>query len=321
MIGRSLAHTGLLERLASVASTDAEVLINGPSGVGKELYARYLHSASPRRSAPFVAVNCGALSGELLENELFGHIGGAFTGAISQRAGLVAAADGGTLFLDEIDSLSPVNQVKLLRFVQDKEYRRLGEAVVRRANVRFVSATNADLQGAVQAGRFRSDLFFRLRVFPVRVSALHERPEDIEVLVDEFVERYALDYDTDPISFTLSARHALDCYSWPGNIRELENCIRYLTCLRLTRPIETFDLPLLDEIQSGAEPSHLPGTFRTQKRAVVDRFEREFLEKALRRTEGNIARAAQTSGKARRAFFELLRKHSIDPTSFRRRSS
>src|SRR5262249_50794150 len=213
LIGQSAQHRALLETLAKVAPTDAEVLITGPSGVGKELYARYIHEHSGRCGAAFVPVNCGTLASDLLENELFGHIGGAFTGARPQHQGLVAEAENGTLFLDEVDTLSPANQVKLLRFVQEKEYRRLGESRVRRANVRFVAATNASLQEAVQIGAFRSDLFFRLRVVPIEVAPLCERPEDIAPLWDEYVPRYAEAYRARPIRLSTRAREALERYS------------------------------------------------------------------------------------------------------------
>jgi DNA-binding NtrC family response regulator len=300
-----------------VASTDAEVLISGPSGVGKELYARFVHAQSPRRDSQFIPVNCGALNGELLENELFGHIGGAFTGAQPQRLGLVAAAEGGTLFLDEVDALSPVNQVKLLRFIQEKEYRRLGETRIRRANVRFIAASNADLQMAVQAGWFRADLFFRLRVVPIFVPPLRERPEDIEPLIAEYVLRYSSEYGAPPIILNAAARTALINYSWPGNIRELENCVRYLTCLQLSRPVDVSDLPLLSALDTKHESNASLRAFQHEKRELIDRFEREYLEHALRQSDGNISRAAQSSGKARRAFFELLRKHQIDVARFR----
>jgi DNA-binding NtrC family response regulator len=327
LIGRSAHHHALVDTLKQVAPTDAEVLITGPSGVGKELYARYIHEQSGRGGGQFVPVNCGVLSGELLENELFGHIGGAFTGALPQRQGLVAEAEGGTLFLDEVDALTAVNQVKLLRFVQEKEYRRLGECRVRRANVRFVAATNSDLQAAMLEGRFRADLFFRLRVVPIVIAPLRERPEDIAPLLTEYIERYAHAYHAETITLTPRARGALDRYSWPGNIRELENMVRYLTCLGLKRPIEASDLPLLSAVRDSddAQPvgreaderSTGVRCFQEEKREVVERFERDYLEQALRRSDGNIARAAHLSGKARRAFFELLRKHEIDAVTFR----
>ena len=316
LVGVSAAHRAVLDTLTRVGPTDAEVLVTGPSGVGKELYARFLHQRSGRAAGPFVPLNCGALSNELFENELFGHIGGAFTGARTHHSGLVTAAEGGTLFFDEVDALSPLNQVKLLRFLQEKEYRLLGDSRVRRANVRFIAATNTDLESAVDAGRFRADLFFRLRVVPVAVPPLRERREDIEPLLCEYTEHYAAAYETAPISFSPPARLALQRYDWPGNIRELENCVRYLTCLRLNRPVDVTDLPLL------SRPSARPASgglrvFQQEKRELVDRFEREYLEAALDQNDGNIARAAQSSGKARRAFFELLRKHDIDAARFR----
>jgi DNA-binding NtrC family response regulator len=316
LTGVSAAHRELLEILARVAPADAEVLITGPSGVGKELYARFVHDNSGRARGPFVALNCSALSGELLENELFGHIGGAFTGARTHHNGLVTAAEGGTLFLDEVDTLSPLNQVKLLRFVQEKEYRLLGDRNVRRANVRFIAATNADLEVAVDEGRFRADLFFRLRVVPVKVPPLCERRDDIAPICAEYIRRYADEYAAPPIVLSDSAHEALQHYSWPGNIRELENCIRYLTCLGLNRMVDVTDLPLLPKAR--ASSLRVLRGFQREKNEIVDRFEREYLQEALRQADGNIARAARSSGKARRAFFELLCKHDIDAIQFRR---
>jgi DNA-binding NtrC family response regulator len=245
LIGCSAIHQDLMDRLAKFAATDAEILIVGPTGVGKELYAQYIHRQSPRAKAPFVPVNCGAIPDSLIENELFGHIGGAFTGARPQSEGLVAAAEGGTLFLDEIDTLSLPSQVKLLRFIQEREYRRLGEARTQRANVRFVAATNTDLLATVQAGRFRQDLFFRLRVIPIEVPALWKRPEDILPLIKEYIRHYARLYNLEPVLLSPGAVERLVAYSWPGNVRELENCMQYLTCLRLGQPVQSEDLPLL----------------------------------------------------------------------------
>ncbi|MGH8559594.1 MAG: sigma-54 factor interaction domain-containing protein, partial [Methylococcales bacterium] len=169
LIGKSDKHCALLATINKIAVTDAEVLISGPTGVGKELYARFLHQASRRYGASFVAINCGAFPPDLFENELFGHVGGAFTGARPHSEGLVCEAEGGTLFLDEVDSLSLPCQVKLLRFIQEKEYRRLGETKLRRANIRIAAATNINLYEAVRNGRFREDLYFRLRVVPLEV--------------------------------------------------------------------------------------------------------------------------------------------------------
>jgi transcriptional regulator with GAF, ATPase, and Fis domain len=331
LIGESAAHRQILERLSKIAATDAEVLISGPSGVGKELYARYVHQCSPRHKAEFVPVNCGALPADLLENELFGHVGGAFTGARPHSEGLVAGAEGGTLFLDEVDSLALVCQVKLLRFLQEKEYRRLGETRIRRANVRIIAATNTDLPAAVHDGRFREDLFFSFRVVPNEVPSLRERPGDIPLLLAEYIAYYAEVYKLSQITFSNSALERLKSYAWPGNIRELENCVNYLTCLQVDRPVEPRDLPLL----GGEESAHInEGTngvrndhahwymsdvgsdlterpYNEAKRDLVGHFEREYIENCLRHNGGNIAKAARTSGKPRRVFFELMRKHGI----------
>ncbi|MDQ3819309.1 MAG: sigma-54 dependent transcriptional regulator, partial [Acidobacteriota bacterium] len=309
LIGRSAAHKYLLEKLSKIAPTEVEVLIQGESGTGKELYARYIHHNSMRCKAAFVPVNCGALPSELLENELFGHVGGAFTGARPQSEGLVAEAEHGTLFLDEVDSLSTLSQVKLLRFLQEKEYRRLGETRTRRANVRVIAATNIDLLAAMREGRFREDLFFRLRVVPVKVSPLRERAEDIPLLLSEYVIYYSETYRLPKIVFSDSARHRLETYHWPGNVRELENCVKYLTCLQLNRIIEPQDLVLLeaDDGQEVAWPGQTTSSerpFRDAKRELVERFERAYLEDALRRSNGNIAKAARASAKPRRSFFE-----------------
>lgn len=320
LVGRSNMHLKLLDKLSKVASTDVEVLISGPTGVGKELYAHYIHEHSVRSKGPFVAINCGALPNELFENELFGHVGGAFTGARPQSEGLVAEAEHGTLFLDEVDSLSFPCQVKLLRFLQEREYRRLGETRIRHANVRIIAASNTDLEVAVKTGDFREDLFFRLRVFPVEVPPLSQRPDDIPLLVVELMHRYACCYDLPEITFSESALRLLEAYPWPGNIRELENCVKYLICLQLHRPVIPDDLPLLSARKDDPEtPVEIvpKGTFQEAKGKLVDNFERSYLENALRQSGGNIAVAARISGKNRRAFFELMRKHGISVADFR----
>ena len=334
IIGCSVQHCQLLEKLSKVASTDAEILFTGPSGVGKELYARYVHKCSPRQKSAFIPVNCGALPSELLENELFGHVGGAFTGARVQSEGLVAAAEGGMLFLDEVDSLPLVSQVKLLRFLQEKEYRRLGETSIRRADIRVLAATNTDLVSAVRDGSFRQDLFFRLRVIPVDVPPLRERPEDIAVLLEEFAERFANAYQLPRVIFSRPALERLQSYSWPGNIRELENCVNYLTSWQLGRPIQLADLPLLNLTDDreftfnenndcddewcvkDANPTLTSMPYNDAKRDLVDHFEREYVADALRRSGGNIGRAARESQKPRRVFFEMMRKHGIKASEY-----
>jgi DNA-binding NtrC family response regulator len=320
LLGRSAAHDRVVRLIESAATTDAEVLITGPSGVGKEQYARLLHQRSRRSGGPFVAVNCGAIPPELFENELFGHVAGAFTGARPRAGGLVQEAEGGTLFLDEVDALHVANQVKLLRVIQEKEYRPLGESRTRKVDVRIVAATNANLANEAMANRFRQDLFFRLRVIPIEVPSLKERPEDIGLLLDHFLQRYSREYGVPTVSLSEAAHERLYSYSWPGNVRELENCARYLVCTRPGRAIEPDELPLLTlgcpapapvahSRDAGESPSLV--NFQQAKRELVDAFERQYLEDTLRRHNGNVAAAARSSGKHRRAFFELMRRHGI----------
>jgi DNA-binding NtrC family response regulator len=316
LLEKSAAHHEMMRLVGAAASNDAEVLIMGPSGVGKELYARALHERGHRSAHSFVPVNCGALPPDLFENELFGHIAGAFTGARPRAVGLVQEADRGTLFLDEIDALHVANQVKLLRLIQEKEYRPLGESRVRKVNLRIVAATNADLSGAAKAGRFRSDLFFRLRVIPIEVPPLKDRLEDLSVLLEHFVERYSREYRVEPVRFSRSALDRLHAYTWPGNIRELENCARYLICTNSGATIECRDLPLLDESTSQPEEARrngndTMGNFQAAKQQIVDTFEKGYLQDMLARYDGNIAAAARASGKHRRAFFELMRRHGL----------
>lgn len=331
IIGRGEFHSRVLGELRNAALTDVEVLLLGPSGVGKELYARWIHENSARAARAFVPVNCGSVPVALFENELYGHVGGAFTGARPSSDGLVTEADGGTLFLDEIDTLELSAQVKLLRFLQQREYRRLGENRMRKANVRIVAASNADLLRSVREGRFREDLFFRVHVFPVRILPLRERVEDIEPLLAEYIQRSAELYGVPPVRFTAEAMRRLETYSWPGNVRELENCVRYLTSCRLGRAVETSDLKLLDELAPAGAPDFAAPplsngavstgslfSLRVAKRSLVGDFERNYLINALRASDGNIARAARASGKPRRAFFELMRKYSVRADDYRR---
>jgi len=340
IVYRSDDQRALLALLDKVAKADVEVLITGPSGVGKELYATYTHEHSRRSAAPMVTVNCSNLPSHMLENELFGHARGAYTGAHAAMGGIASAANGGSLFFDEIDTLTPTSQAKLLRFIQTKEYRRLGETNLRRADIRLIAASNANLEELVRAGRFREDLYFRLRVVPIRIKPLAERREDIEPLFDHFAQHYASEYELPLVSLSSSARRCLQAYCWPGNVRELENCIRYLTCLDLGRPVEPDDLLLyafesdreVFEPPDGADPdsaseedaaSFNPAldpaheTMQASKARLVDNFERYYVDRALAAARGNISEAARLSGKHRRAFFELLRKYGFDAEDYR----
>jgi two-component system, NtrC family, response regulator GlrR len=321
IIANSHRQRELLERLARVAQTNAEILITGPTGVGKDLYAVFAHNRSRRRTGPFVVVNCSNLTGDLLENEIFGHARGAYTGAHAAGDGLAASAEGGTLFLDEIDALPKTSQAKLLRFIQQREYRRLGETRVRRADVRFIAACNADLPTLVRHGHFREDLYFRIRVAPIAIPSLAERPDDIPALLEHYGASIAAEYHVKPIGISPAARECLLAHDWPGNVRELENLVRYLTCLELNRPAEPDDILACGLELESAAPSAVAALaaepMKAAKEAVVSEFERFYLDQALNRVGGNVSEAARRSGKHRRAFVELMRKHRISGNDYR----
>ena len=312
LTGTSSAHHAVLEKLTRLGATDVEVLITGPTGVGKELYSRFLHENSKRSVRPFVSVNCGALPNDLIENELFGHVGGAFTGALPRTDGLVAEAENGTLFLDEVDSLTLAAQVKLLRFIQEKEYRKLGETRLRRADVRIVAASNADLRQEVAGKRFREDLFFRLQVVHVSIPPLCARIDDVPALLAEFVRYFAQLHRLPPVMFSEEAMEHMMAYDWPGNVRELANCVQGLTCLRPDGEVLPEDLPWTggQDLDDAAGEASFQ-SFREAKRLLVAEFERTYIQAALRATAGNIGRAARLSEKPRRVFYELMRKHNI----------
>jgi len=302
-------HAQVLALIDRVAPNSVELLFMGETGVGKEQYARYAHERSTRRERPFVPVNCGSIPADLFENELFGHVGGAFTGARPSAMGLVAAAEGGTLFFDEVDALAPPNQVKLLRLLQEKEYRRLGEVRSHIADIRILAATNRDLVRVSRAGLFREDLMFRLRVVPISIPPLRERSDDVLPLMDAFATWYAGEYGVPPIALAPATRDVLVHYGWPGNVRELENLVRNLTCVRPGELIEPSHLPLLET--TTGKTGQTTGSFQRLKSTLVAEFERKYIEDTLNAADGNIARAARTAGKPRRAFFELMRKHGI----------
>ena len=242
VVARSRAMAGVLRLVANLEHSEATVLITGESGTGKEVVARAVHRHSPRREGPFVAVNCGAIPADLLESELFGHVRGAFTGAVKDRVGRFEAADDGTLFLDEIGELPQALQVKLLRVLQEHAYDRVGESRERRTNARVVAATNADLARAVQQGRFREDLYYRLRVVPIELPPLRDRPEDIEPLARHLLARTAQRYGR-VLKLSPEAMRALLGHAWPGNVRELENALEYATAVCKGHVIFPEDLP------------------------------------------------------------------------------
>jgi two-component system response regulator GlrR len=306
ILGENPAFLEKVRCIPRFARSDATVLISGESGTGKEIFARAIHYLSSRAERPFVPINCGALPENLVESEIFGHKRGAFTGATFDQAGLIGEAEGGTLFLDEIDCLPPQAQVKLLRFLQDGEYRSVGSHQILRANVRVIAATNADLNEVVRMGKFRDDLFYRVNVLPLALPALRERAGDILLLTHDFLEKHAAISKALPKILSLAALNRLLSYSWPGNVRELQNVLTRAIVLCDHEVIQPSDIHLPDEGSIGEDQS-----FRTLKSRAIWRFEHDFLMAALHAHQGNITRAAFAVKKNRRAFWELLRKHDL----------
>jgi NtrC-family two-component system response regulator AlgB len=274
--GESPKMRATIELALRAASSDAPILVRGENGTGKSVLARLVHANSPRAAAPFVTVNCPTLSEDLLASELFGHAVGAFTGAVRDQAGRVESAERGTLFLDEIGEISPALQAKLLRFVQDKEFERVGETRTRRADVRVIAATNRDLDADVAAGRFRQDLLFRLNVIEIACPPLRERPEDILVLARRFLAFIARTANRPPPELSRDAEAALLGYAWPGNVRELRNVIERAVILFPSRTLGTEALP--DRISGhAANVARLGGDY------TLEQIEREHVERVLAR--------------------------------------
>ncbi|MFO1310622.1 MAG: sigma 54-interacting transcriptional regulator [Burkholderiales bacterium] len=306
MIGQSPNFLRAVALLARFAESGAPVLIQGETGTGKEMAARFVHYRSGRHDKPFVPVNCGALPDTLIENELFGHAQGAFTDAKRDIPGLVELAHAGTLFLDEIDSLSPRAQVVLLRFLQDHSYRPLGGRREENADVRIITASNRSLPDLAAGGRFRADLLFRINILTVELPPLRERAGDIELLAERFIADCAHRYRKPPKTLSPRALDSLAAYSWPGNIRELEN--------RIHREFLLADGPVIDFAREpGAEPSSSasPSTYVAARNHALDDFHRQYLTGLLRRSHGNVTQAAREAGKERRALGKLVKKYGI----------
>jgi DNA-binding NtrC family response regulator len=313
LIGRSPAFLRAIEQLPAVAGSEAAVVITGQTGTGKELVARAIHYFSRRAAFPFVAVNCGSFTESLLEAELFGHERGAFTDAHAQRPGVIAQADRGTLFLDEVDTLPAKAQVDLLRVLQDKTFRLVGSSLEHNADIRILAASNAPLERLVSAGRFRSDLYYRLSVFSINLPALRERKEDILLLADHFIQKHAPAGKT-AVRLRATACTRLLSYSWPGNVRELENAIIRGIHLSQTDFIEVEHL-CLQPVESCATPPK-PASFKAAKRDAVESFEKDYLTRLMSEHRGNVSHAAQAAGKERRNLGKLLKKHRLDPKLF-----
>ncbi len=308
LIGNSPTFRRVIEQVTEVCETRATVMLNGESGTGKELVARAIHFNSPRRNRPFVAVNCAAIPEALLESELFGHVKGAFTGAVSARIGRFAAADGGTLFLDEIGDMPVAIQAKLLRAVQERSFEAIGADRSQNVDVRLIAATHKDMRQAVAEGRFREDLFYRLNVFPIQLPALRERPEDIPLLASHFLDELSDAIGKHVTGFSPAALAAMVGHNWPGNIRELHNCIERAVIVAKSATIDIPDLPrdLFDNPRRNGRDA-LPRDLD----AELERMEREFILEALRRSDGVQVKAARLLGIAERSLWHRIKKLGI----------
>jgi len=302
----------VLRQVAQIAVTDSTVCVYGESGTGKELIAKAIHVASHRAQGPFVAINCGAIPEGLLENELFGHMKGAYTGADRVKKGFLQQAEAGTLLLDEIGELPPMLQVKFLRVLEEREFYPLGSSQPIKINLRLVAATNQDLGKLVAQGKFREDLYYRLHVLPIFLPPLRDRPADIAPLAQHFMQRFACTLNKEIKGFTPEALQRLMLHEWRGNIRELANVIERAVVLTPTSMI-TPDLLLLrtSEMQS-VQPTEL-STLKDAR----EKFERRYLIQVLTSMKGNVSRAAELSGKDRAEFYRLLRKHALVPSEFK----
>jgi Nif-specific regulatory protein len=317
IIGNSNVMRDVYLKIHQVAASDTTVLIRGESGTGKELVASAVHYSSARAQGPLVKVNCAALSEGLMESELFGHEKGAFTGALYAREGRIEEADGGTLFLDEIGDFTPGIQVKLLRVLQEREFERVGSNKTIPANIRIIAATNYDLEAGVESGRFRQDLYYRINVFPVFLAPLRERKDDILLLADHFVDRYARKMNKVVHRVSTAAINMMFAYHWPGNVRELENCIEYAVLLSSDGVIHGHNLPPTLQLPQPSETSE-EGLLKTRVRVL----ERDMLIDALKSSQGNVSAAARQLGITPRMVRYKIKNLGIDyPGSFKMRSA
>jgi DNA-binding NtrC family response regulator len=310
IVGESAAIRAVRAETERVASTDATVLLEGESGTGKELFAHAIHALSARRQGPFVAINCAAIPETLLESELFGHERGAFTGASARRMGKFELGDAGTVFLDEIGELSPATQGKLLRVLQERSFHRVGGTVPIEVDVRIIAASNRPLEKMVTQGLFREDLFYRVRVFPIRIPALRERPEDVDPLIDWYLAQLPPELGKRAVRLSAAARERLRAYDWPGNVRELRNC--------LERAIILADDGVIDErnLRMGPELVFLEAsrdeTLADARERAAQAAEKIWLVRALEKCRGDRSAAAEAAGLTARRFEAKLREHGLE---------
>ncbi|MCX5742271.1 MAG: sigma-54 dependent transcriptional regulator [Proteobacteria bacterium] len=320
LIGTGAWIKELYDRIAMVAATDATVAIFGESGTGKELVARTIHNSSRRHDAPFVVVNCAAIPEALLEDELFGHVRGAFTDATRDRDGLLVAAHTGTLFLDEIGEMPLALQAKLLRVLQSQEFRRIGDDADRQVDVRIITATNRDLDQLVASGAFRQDLFYRINVFPLHLPPLRARPEDVPLLVHHFINKYRVRLGKAIGGIAPAALARFVAYEFPGNVRELENKVHQAMVVAAGPMIVDADvqLPAPGSATSGRSRVDISRPFREVKQEAIDAFEVAYLTDLLRAHHGNLAQAARAAGMDRKNLWSLVERHAIDRTKFKK---
>jgi two-component system, NtrC family, nitrogen regulation response regulator NtrX len=312
MVGESGVVRQLRDQIAMAAPTNGRVLIYGENGTGKELVARTLHTQSHRRTASFVEVNCAAIPEELIESELFGHVKGAFTGAVADRRGKFEVADGGTLFLDEIGDMSLKTQAKVLRVLQEQTLESVGGSTRIRVDVRVVAATNKDLQTEIRAGRFREDLYFRLNVIPIFVPALRDRSDDIPLLADHFMAEFAGEYGRRLKTFDPPATDVLQSYGWPGNVRELRNVIERLMIMVPGEMITAADLSFLDAPHQ--RPVRTMPSERMTLHDARDQFERDLILRTLAEQQGNMSRTADVLGVERSNLYRKMKAFGIAPS-------
>lgn len=317
MIGRSRVMRDVFDRIIKVAKTDSTVLIMGPSGTGKELVASAIHRLSSRTQKNRVSVNCGAIPGELLESELFGHMKGAFTGAISNRKGRFEIAQGGTIFLDEIGDMPLLLQVKLLRVLQERQIEPVGSSENLDIDVRVIAATHRDLEKAVADGKFREDLFYRLNVIPIRMPALKERREDIPLLISHFLDRFVSADRSNEISFSSLSMDLLMGYDWPGNVRELENVIERLVILRGGNEILPEDLPAKIFRSNPLATHHYKTLFELPEvgvdlKQILSDIEDSLIMQAMNRTRGNKNQASKLLTLNRTTLIEKMKKKNLE---------
>jgi two-component system nitrogen regulation response regulator NtrX len=314
MVGESQAMRQLRDQVAMAAPSNGRVLIYGENGTGKELVARTVHSLSRRRGGPFVEVNCAAIPEELIESELFGHVRGAFTGAVSDRRGKFELADGGTLFLDEIADMSLKTQAKVLRVLQEQTMEQVGGTTRIRVDARVLAATNKDLQAEIRAGNFREDLYFRLNVIPVFVPPLRDRQEDIPLLADHFMADFAREYGRRPKNFQPGALALLQGFQWPGNVRELRNVIERLVIMVPGDVIEADDLEFLGHTGTPPPETDATLTSRLTLHEARERFERDLILRTLAEQQGNMSRTAEVLGVERSNLYRKMRGFGIPPS-------